>query len=1490
MDPVSLTPNLLESATPSLLSSASAVPPQPAVAVQPQPEADFREFGDPDSTRASIYQRVLAAAQGIEPISNERHTLRLRDVDYQDSDRFSKRDQKAAILGGLSQGRRLRGTWEMLDNATGEVLDQKRSVLMTVPHLTERGTFINNGSEYSLKNQQRLLPGVYTRIRDNGEIESHANIMPGKGVSHRYFLDPEKGVFKIRIGQGTVGLMPLLKTMGVRPEQLKEAWGNELFASNYNADNAAEYTKLRQKFLSKKELEGSEAEQQETLIRKFANMELDPQVTQRTLGRAHQGLTLDAVLDITRKLVAVSRKEAEPDDRDALMFQRFVGPEDLFSERISRDKDGARRNLLWKMSGKGNLKGMPSSALNKQLMAALLTSGLGQAIEEINPAELFDKATAVSRMGEGGIPSANSIPMESRSVQPSMLGYIDPIRTPESGRVGVDTYLARGARKGKDGKLYSQFRDVRTGELSYKSPQDVADMTIAFPDSMDRPGKRVAAMRNGKMTYVPKAEVDLVLPAMEEAFNPLSNMIPMKSQVKGQRLAMATRMTTQALPIAEAEAPLVQSAIPGTEGNQSYEELYSRTMGALRAKQGGVVQSIDDDGIHVQYEDGSQETHELYQNFPFNRKTFVHQTASVKPGDRFQPGQLLAHSNFTDKSGATALGRNARTAYIAWQGKNFEDAVVISEGFARKMSSEHMYQHDLEVDERTKTGKKNFIQLFPGKFDKATLARMDDNGIIKPGERVKYGDPLILGAAQKEAAYNRVHKKGQAGYTDSTVLWQHHDSGVVTDVVMGKSGPTVVVKAASPMQIGDKLSGRYGDKGVIADIIPDAEMPQDSEKQPYEVLLNPLGIITRTNPAQMSELLLGKIAARRGKPIKVQDFDSKKDMASWVLEELTREGLSDLEDIVDPSKDQKIKDIATGSRFFMKLHHTAESKGQSRGGGSYTMEGTPAKGGADGSKRIGMLDTNALLSHGATATLQDVSSIRGQKSDEYWMQFMSGYNPTAPKVPMVYRKFVDQLRAAGVNVVKDGPQTNIMALTDKDVDELSGDRELKSGDGVEWGNSLKEIRGGLFDKALTGGHGGNRWSHIKLHEPMPNPVMEEPIRRLLGLTKKDFNGVISGDKPLAAHGSGPEAIKKALGAINIDSELQKVRTIIASGRKSERDAAVRRLGYLKSAKKLGLKLDDYVLSKVPVLPPMFRPVSMMGKDMPLISDANFLYKELFEANSNLKAVQSELGAEASGPERLAAYNAFKAVTGLGDPIQQKTRDKGVKGLLQSVFGASPKFGTLQRKLISTTVDNVGRAVITPNPDLDMDSVGLPEEKAFKAYDKFIARRLVRQGMSLRAAREAIANKTQLARRILMEEMEDRPVYISRAPVLHKFGIMAMKPRLTKGNTLQVSPLIVKGFGADFDGDAMNYHVPSTEKARQEAIERLLPSRNLFSMSDFKSVMHAPANEYVGGLYVSTDPSQKSERPVRIFQTVSDAKKAYESGSIAVNDRVRILES
>jgi DNA-directed RNA polymerase subunit beta' len=255
--------------------------------------------------------------------------------------------------------------------------------------------------------------------------------------------------------------------------------------------------------------------------------------------------------------------------------------------------------------------------------------------------------------------------------------------------------------------------------------------------------------------------------------------------------------------------------------------------------------------------------------------------------------------------------------------------------------------------------------------------------------------------------------------------------------------------------------------------------------------------------------------------------------------------------------------------------------------------------------------------------------------------------------------------------------------------------------------------------------------------------------------------------------------------------------------------------------------------------------------------------------------------------RLALYDSFKAITGLGDSVNPKLEKKNVKGILKQVFGDNPKFGVVQRKLLGSQVDMVGRAAITPNPDLDMDEVGLPEDRAWSVYKPFIMRRLIRRGVDRFKAADMIDKKDNMARDAMVAEMDARPVIVTRAPILHRYGVMAFKPKLVKGSTLQVSPIIVKGFNADFDGDAMNYHVPSTDEAVKDAMEKMLPSRNLMAAKSFK-VHQLPANEYQGGLYAAS--AAPSKRPEKYFKTKADAIRAYRSGDIDINDRVVIMET
>lgn len=1495
-----------------------AVPPTTAVAgapatpvPAPTPPLQTRRFGDSTATRQRIFDNALKAVQTIEPVTNHRHSLQLVDVGYSGPEDFTIAQQKEALLSRGTLSRKLQGTWVLAD-AAGQELARKRATLAKIPYLTDRGTFINGGNEYAMVQQMRLRPGVFTRVKDNGELEAHVNV--SKGYGHRIFMEPSTGVFRVQIGQAKIPLVPLLKAMGVTDKQLRDRWGNEITAANLEqADSQA-----MRKFYQKLKRDGQDTDEQsvaKTVTQSFENMELDPEITKRTLGQPHARVDAPALLDITRKLLRVSNGEEEADDRDALAYQTLMGPEDQFAERLQKAKHVARQ-ILWKASAMGNLDRVPSGAYDDSVTAAIMGSGLGQALEEINPLDVYDQQSRVTRMGDGGIPSLDAVPLESRAVQPSQFGFIDFLRTPESSRVGIDSRLAAATVKGDDGHIYTPVFDVKAGKTVYKSPQELADAVVAFPGEMqtspeertqqymsERTGRpiratsldrkfaatHVSAIINGKVRMVPRDSVQFAVPHMEHTFSPLGNLIPLKSMVKGQRAVMASRMLTQALPLKNAESPWVQSGMPDKPG-QSYEQEYASQAGAVRADQPARVVSVDADSMTLQNADGTKKNIQLHNNFPYNRKTFLHQTPMVQPGDTVQAGQVLAKSNFTNDKGELAMGLNARVAYVPWDGLNYEDAAVISKSYADRMTSEHMYQHEHEWDKQDHKGRNAFVSLFPAKYNKAMLSNFDDAGVIKPGTEVKPGDPLILIAREREMNQKSMLRGRTSSYMDDSQTWDHHSPGIVTDVIHTDKGTSVVVKSTMPMEVGDKLSGRYGDKSVVAKIVPDDQMPHNDQGQPFEVLCNPLGITSRTNPAQIVEAALGKIAAARGEPFRVPDFQDQDDYIEWAIEELQKAGMSDTESITDPRNERRVKDIFTGNRWFMKLHHQAESKNQGRGLGSYTAERTPAKGGVEGAKRIGMLELGALLSHGATAVIRDAHMVRGQANPQYWAQYMSGYKPPTPEVPYVYEKFVNSLKSAGINVVRDGERVNIMALTNKDVEKMTGDRELQNVETVDW-QTMEPVPGGLFDKALTGGHGtasggGNRWSYIKLHEPMPSPVMEEPIRRVLGLTKNNMLDIIAGKQEFNGH-TGPGAIATALKNINVEREIEQARAEIKSGKRVARDSAIRRLGYLKSTQRLGIHPGEWVLDKVPVLPPAFRPVSVMGqKRLPMVADPNYLYKEVWSANKNLAELAPMVDEKDLGDERLAVYNSFKAVTGLGDPIQPKNQERQVKGILKHVFGNSPKTGAVQRRLLGNAVDIVGRSVIVPDPELDMDQVGVPESRAWDIYKPILMRNLVRGGMSRLEAGRAIEERSPKARETLVSEMERGVVIINRAPTLHRYGMMAARPKLVKGDVLKVSPLVVGGFGADFDGDAMQYHVPISEDAQKEAMEKMLPSKNLFSAATF-DVHYTPSQEYVGGLYEASARVDQHNKPL-VFQSAADALKAYRAGRIGVDRRVEIV--
>jgi hypothetical protein len=378
-------------------------------------------------------------------------------------------------------------------------------------------------------------------------------------------------------------------------------------------------------------------------------------------------------------------------------------------------------------------------------------------------------------------------------------------------------------------------------------------------------------------------------------------------------------------------------------------------------------------------------------------------------------------------------------------------------------------------------------------------------------------------------------------------VWSHSYPGVVTDVVTGKDNHLVYTRANVPMQAGDKMSNRQGSKGVVAEVVPDAQMPLDKKGRPFEALMSPLSVVSRTNPTQMIEVVYGKIAAKTGKHYNLPAFTDD-DAVEKAMEELKKHNLSDTDDLIDPDTGKIIPKVFNGTSYFYKLKHTSESKKSGRGTASYTMEGTPASGGELGSKRLGGLETSGLIGHNVMDVLKDAKIIKGQVNDEFWRDFKMGKTPVMPSRPLVHDKFFEHLKGAGINVHKTKDHINIFGMTGKDVEKLSQGRELKSTDTFET-NTFRPIDGGLFGSDVFG-QDGTEWGYIPLSEPIPNPIMEDSLRRVLNMTAKDFTAVAGGKKELDGL-TGGNALRKALDKVNLDKELrysmEEIKTATSSG-------------------------------------------------------------------------------------------------------------------------------------------------------------------------------------------------------------------------------------------------------------------------------------------------------------------------------------------------------
>lgn len=1020
------------------------------------------------------------------------------------------------------------------------------------------------------------------------------------------------------------------------------------------------------------------------------------------------------------------------------------------------------------------------------------------------------------------------------------------------------------------------------------APAMAPSVTPAMP-GMSAPPKRMflSAVKNGKIDQFPDDDVDYELVSPNHQFTETSVMVPLTSTIKGARTFIASKYATQALPLVNPDSPLVDVLDDDTD--DGYTKTLGRRLGLKNSDFDGVVKNVSEKHIDLTDIDGKTQRIELKRYFPNNRKTYTSETPMVTAGDRITKGQPIARNNYVDNGGRLAIGKNLSVAFMpAPGGATFEDAIVVSESAAKKMTSPHLYGFDVEHKHGVESGKDKFISLFPNKYTNEQLAKLDANGMVKPGVKIDPGDPVLLSysprsLSSKDAALGNLSKVLKNSYRDLSQTWDKSSPGVVAHAVSHRSGLGVRIATNMPLQEGDKISARSGAKGVVSKIVPDDQMVRSKDSGPVDVIINPAALIGRVNPGMVFEALLGKVAAKHGKTYNLPSF-SQESYRDYVENELKAHGESDGEDLEDPETGKSIPQVLTGRQFFMKLEHTSESKLSGRGEGGSDINEQPTKGGKEGAKRLGGLQNYALLSHRADHVLEDAHVYRGSSSPEMWRRWRLGESLPPPKAPFIYDKFLNSLKAAGVNPRPDEKgRLKLLAMTDRDVDELAR-YEVQVPETISHKDG-SPIKGGLMDFSLHGGPDGKGWSYIKLEEPMPSPVMEEPIRRLLGITEKQMRGIIAGTETINGR-RGPQALYDALKGVKLDELINSDRETIRLGKKTKRDEAVRRVNFATGLKKSGIEPHEMMITKVPVIPPAYRPVVVMG-DMHLTSDANYLYKDLMSSRDVFRSNKAELSDEDLGDERLAIYDSIRAIQGMGDPINVETANKGVKGFIRQVAGVGgPKTGMFVSKVIGHPVNTVGRSVIVPNADLDMDQVGIPEKMAWEMFEPHVMRSMVREGMPATEAAKRVEKHDDFAKRHLLKEMERRKVMYSRDPALHRFSIMGANAVLVPGNNIHLSPLVVKPFGADFDGDQMNVHVPITDKAIKDVEERMMPSKNLFNLRGNK-VQYLPSQEFILGLFGATQP-KKGAQPV-VFKTTAEAIAAYKSGAISIDQPVSIQD-
>ena len=1310
----------------------------------------------------------------------------------------------------------LRAKLRIIDKKTGQVISEKMTKLVDVPMMTNRYSFIIDGNEYSSMYQWRLNPGVYTRLTRDGFYESTFNLALARLTLR---LDPESLLFYLTVEETSEKfyLYPILRTYGKTDREMQEVWGKAIFEKNRAIGLTFEQQTIigLAKKVAKVDPDRTTAvtfEEAKELIQKyFEGTHLDAKVVSITVGVDSDKINAEVLLATSAKLLKVMRGEAPEDERDSLAFKDIYNVADRVEYYLDRNLKTAKRKLEFKLRNRVDVADIVTPDIFPKIYKnAFLKDDLISPNPQTNPMEMQIEARKTTVMGPGGIQSAHAITEDVRNIHPSHIGILDPLQTPEGKKVGVTVPLSVYTEK--RGKKVTTAYLRPDGTEVFLSPLDTFAMTIGFPGQYKlvngKPipiADKIKGYRKGVAGYYPGNEVDVYLKGAYQLWSLGSSIVPFLNSNSGNRAAMAGRQMTQAVQLVNPEAPLVLVKDPVS--GKPWNELFGNALNITPHSDftTGEVTKIDKDYIFVK-EDKTKKVHKLglYDNFPLNQESFLQSTPIVKVGDKIDKHTVLAKNNFQDDSLALALGKNVNVAYMPWKGLNVEDATVVTETAAKEMfASESIQKETLVYDHKVILDLQKFRGLFPEKISADKLSMYDEDGIVKQGS-ILHKDDLVIAAArekeftQEQVALNKLNKKLAKPFVDISVPWNSDEPGEVVYVNKGSKRVDVHIKMVSPLEVGDKLAGVFGNKLVVSKIIPDDAAPHTKDGRSADLIMNPFGVIGRTNIGQLLTTAAGKIALKTGKPYLITNFENENNVTA-VMDDLKKYGVEPDEVMTDGVGGKEFeRKIFFGPQYIMKLKHMVDHKIKTRSYGSYDINEQVTKG-EHGGQSIDPLQWYALTAHGLKQNMAETTKYLNVKNDEFWRAIQLGLPIPKPTKNFVWDKFASHLRGSGIDLRRDGNLIKMLPTTDKDLLSISGG-EIKEPRFII-GKNLAEIKGGLFDPEITGGHAGEKYSHMTLLERIPNPVYEETIQKLMGYTKSKYNTELM-------DGTLFNNVNSYLKHLDVDDKLKELGTKM----KTARAADISKINYqtrvLRNLKQLKIDpYDAFTMKYLPVIPPKFRPIYPLPNGDLNASPINFHYRDVGLINNELKSAKA-IGVDTADTKKAKGqlYLAVKAAQGLGDPVTYENRKEG---LLKTLAGDDPGSGFIQGKLWRKRRDLSGRSVATVNPQLGLDEIGIPNEMLWDIYRPFIIRELIKTGMTPAVAAKHYKDRTEFADRALNQALDSRPIFLNRAPSLHKHSVMAFKPRRTNESSIQTNPLILKGLNLDYDGDCVSTYITTT---------------------------------------------------------------------------------